>query len=199
MTDLRLGQRVFHRRADGFGTVKALRTKDGQNLAAVQYEWPWDPKADPFEVPCSELVDEYDAPLAPRRPPTLAERLIDAAGLGADIEEGRDPVEAMVDLRRSYNSAQDEAIRLRELKARRSAGTTETPEPDLCECECGIAFTPLMCPGCELVQPGLRIVPAAEVGKAEAERIRERIRKALDYATVGGVIGANVIEEALRG
>lgn len=57
MSDLKIGERVFHRRADLFGRVTALRTKDGQNLAAVKYEWPWDPAKDAVEVPCAELVE----------------------------------------------------------------------------------------------------------------------------------------------
>ena len=55
--NVQIGQRVYHRRADLFGTVKALRTRSGENLAVVKYEWPWDPESDPVEVSCAALVD----------------------------------------------------------------------------------------------------------------------------------------------
>lgn len=63
MSEIEIGQRVFHRRADLFGTVKGLRTKDGQNLATVKYEWPWDPQADPVEVPSAALSDALEVAL----------------------------------------------------------------------------------------------------------------------------------------
>ncbi len=50
------GQRVFHRRADAFGTV-VLLTGDA---ALVKYEWPFDPKWEPQRVPLAELVSAWE-------------------------------------------------------------------------------------------------------------------------------------------
>lgn len=38
------------------------------------------------------------------------------------------------------------------------------PEPDLVECECGITFTALRCPGldCQKIQPGISLCTDAE-------------------------------------
>lgn len=48
---LEVGDRVYHRRADLFGTVVDYR----KITVLIRYDWPYDPKAEPVWVPMAEL------------------------------------------------------------------------------------------------------------------------------------------------
>ena len=54
-----VGDRVYHRRADMFGSIKAMANFERMS---VKYEWPYDPAAEPVEVPFNELVHATEAP-----------------------------------------------------------------------------------------------------------------------------------------
>ena len=56
MNQIILGQRVYHRRADLFGTIVLIES----GYAHVKYEWPYDPDAEARCVPVSELQDAYE-------------------------------------------------------------------------------------------------------------------------------------------
>lgn len=56
MSSLKQGDRVYHRRSDLFGRIEALH----HTIAAVKYEWPYDPEAEASDVPLAELIPDYE-------------------------------------------------------------------------------------------------------------------------------------------
>lgn len=68
---LKAGDRVYDRSSDMFGKIAAIlrilptngtEVNDKGAVAKVKYEWPYDPKAEPREVPLHKLVHDHEAP-----------------------------------------------------------------------------------------------------------------------------------------
>jgi len=72
-------------------------------------------------------------------------KVLDEAGISADVDEGRDPAEAARSLRRDLNAAQDEAAALRAEVERLRADATEAIKPalDMRAAERDVALTQL--------------------------------------------------------
>lgn len=52
------GDKIFHRRADLFGTIETMEDDD---TACVRYDWPHD-GVTTVRVPLRELISAYDVP-----------------------------------------------------------------------------------------------------------------------------------------